>query len=287
MSNTHRIIRSAAFVCLIAVAALTGCEPQEPSVARAVRVRPAEQADPASARVRAKLQEKQEKLEFSGVPFEQVIQFLRDLTRSSIHVRWAALEAVGVNRDTPVNVKLVGTSTAKALGVILEEVGGVNPLEYFVDEGLITITTADDLGQQTFWRVYYVGDLVDQDRWTPREKSTVRQLLREALHQPLKKEGGLFGSPTLAEAYQGRLEKLVEALEMTRRRWQMEELADVIRGTVMPDSWREQSGTTGSIRILADTLVIGQNAKGHEEIVRLLAALRGEAPAAPEPPAAE
>jgi hypothetical protein len=165
VTTTFRPLALLLIVCLAAAAGTTGCEAQQ-APARAGRIWAVDSGNlpgvlpdsPANRAVR--MQAPHRKFEFRGVPLEQVIEFMRELAGSSIHVKWAALEAAGVNKDTPVNVRLVEVPAAKALQVILEDVGGVNRLEYVVEDGVIVISTRDDLSRRTVTRVYDVRDLV-------------------------------------------------------------------------------------------------------------------------------
>ena len=97
--------------------------------------------------VRKALRQVLPKLEFSGIPFGDVVQFLRDVSNINIHVKWEALRAANIDKYTAVNVKLTQVTVEKALRTALDGVGGVNPLGFVVDEGVITISTKDDLSR--------------------------------------------------------------------------------------------------------------------------------------------
>ncbi len=276
MSSPYRSALSIFLACAAAAMAVAGCAPQTQPAARA-EFGAGYQADPATVAACQRLNLRQAKIEFSGVPLEQVVQFLRDASKLSIHVRWQALEQAGVSRDTPVNVKLVDVTLAKALQTVLDDVAAATPLGYLIEEGVVVVSTRDDLSRQTFTRVYDVDYLVGGPVWTASQKALVKELLRQALHEPLAKQANV----TLAEAYRGQLDKLAEAVEMSARRRRVEELADVIRSTIQPDSWIERSGTTGCVRVFPGqaALVIVQSPMAHQQIVELLGALRGERPA--------
>ena len=46
----------------------------------------------------------------TGVPLENAIDFLRDLTGLNMHVNWRALELLNVTRQTPVTLRLGATA---------------------------------------------------------------------------------------------------------------------------------------------------------------------------------
>ncbi|KKL51489.1 hypothetical protein LCGC14_2294960 [marine sediment metagenome] len=146
-------------VALLVGAFLSGCQEATPSSSGQVWT-VEETASSADDAVEAALRQVLPKLDFGGIAFGDVIQFIRDVGHLNLHVKWEALRQVNIDQKTQVNVKLVQVSVAKALRVILDDVGGVNPLDYVVQEGVITISTADDLSRFTLTRIYDVSDLM-------------------------------------------------------------------------------------------------------------------------------
>ena len=140
--------------------------------------------------VRAKLATRLQKLDFDDIEFSDVVQFLRDVSGLSIYVKWQALSAAGVEKQTTVTIHLGNVTVEKALRVILDDVGGVNPLGFLVDEGVVTITSREELQSRTITRVYDVrdiegvignfADLVSRstldDPWTNRARPEIREL---------------------------------------------------------------------------------------------------------------
>ena len=110
--------------------------------------------------VRHKLGLRVPKLDFNEVRFENVIDFLREISGLSIHVKWNVLNAARIYKTAPVTVHLTNVTIKKSLRVILDEVGGVKPLGYVLDDGVIMISTKEDLSRITITRVYDIRDLV-------------------------------------------------------------------------------------------------------------------------------
>ena len=54
---------------------------------------------------------------------------------------WAALEKAGINRNTPVSMKLHDVPYRQALATVLASAGGKGPLDYTIDDGVISIST--------------------------------------------------------------------------------------------------------------------------------------------------
>src|SRR5215469_2803690 len=114
----------------------------------------------AATPVKAQLAQRLPELKFQGVTFNDAIDFLRDVTGANITVNWKALESAGVNRDSMVNLHLTGVSLRKALDLVLSEAAGGDSITYYIDEGVIEITTRDIADHQMVTRVYDVQDLI-------------------------------------------------------------------------------------------------------------------------------
>lgn len=192
---------------------------------------------------------------FDGVGLSDVIDFLRDLTNANIFVNWRALEGAGIDRNAPVNLRLRQVKFSKALQLILDGVGGDEVrLGYTVDDGVITISTDEDLGQNTLTRVYDVRDIADAK---------------------------VADAAAAGDAKTARAKRLAA-------------LTTLVTGSVAPDSWRGTGGDggTGGIRELDGQLVVTQTPANHDAIVNLLKQTRvllglppaeDPAPIAPEP----
>src|SRR5690606_7548078 len=64
-------------------------------------------------------------LDFNRVPFEDVVNFLRNITQASIFVNYQALEIEGVDRNTEVTLQLApSVPLNKALDLILNQISG-------------------------------------------------------------------------------------------------------------------------------------------------------------------
>jgi hypothetical protein len=210
--------------------------------------------------VRRKLQCVLPKLELPGVDFKNVVQFLREFGNVSIHVKWAALERVGVTRESKVNVSLTNVTLEKAIRIILDDVGGANPLGFVLDEGVITITTMDDLSSRTITRVYDIRDLVIR---MPKFKGPNINLRRSGNNN--NNAGGWDWGDDDDDDDDGN-EKTRE--EMTG------DILDLFRSTIDPNSWRKTGGKHGSIREMGGQIIVTQTAENQRSLTDLLDQLR-------------
>ncbi|MCK4625890.1 MAG: TlpA family protein disulfide reductase, partial [Phycisphaerae bacterium] len=80
---------------------------------------------------------------------KDVLQHLRNVSNCPIHVKWAALEKMGITRDSKVDVRLTNVTMDKAIRTILDVVAGPGKLGFVVSGGVITISTQADLDRAT------------------------------------------------------------------------------------------------------------------------------------------
>ena len=162
------------------------------------QVKPAkrEETDKAAAErirkaVAKRMQQRIEELNFEDVELKDVIQFVRDVSGMSIYVKWHALNAAGISRNTTVNIHVKNVTMEKALTLILDDVGAAAPLVWTAEGGVLTISTRDDIDGKEFTRTYAVSHLV-----RPGRTSLLRRILggpgcgRRATTQPVARRRG-------------------------------------------------------------------------------------------------
>lgn len=99
-------------------------------------------------------------LNLTGVTLNDAVEFLRDVSGTNMHVNWPALEAVGVSKESPINFRLRNVSLRKVLTLVLNESSAGTPLTFYVDDGVIEITTREIADKQLITRVYPIEDLI-------------------------------------------------------------------------------------------------------------------------------
>jgi beta-lactamase regulating signal transducer with metallopeptidase domain len=118
-------------------------------------------------------------LRASGMEFTDVIDAIRDATGQNIFVNWRALKLAKVKRELPVTVDLSGLTLAEALQKLLTEVGGTHVrLGYTVDDGVVTISTVDDLARNTLTRVYDIRKAIKGDGSREQDVAAVVRRIR-------------------------------------------------------------------------------------------------------------
>jgi type II secretory pathway component GspD/PulD (secretin) len=213
---------------------------------------------------------------FDGVGFTDVVDFLRDITGANIFVNWRALEQAGVDKNSPVTARLRDVKFSKALDIVLSEVGGGQvKLSYTVDEGVITISTADDLSKNVSTRVYDIRDLiVDIPDFTnapnfnlqTSNSSSNQTIGAGSTSNTTSSNGGgnLFGGGGGGGG---------QTTETTRKDL-VDQIIKLIESTVAPDTWRDSGGSVGAISELSGQLIVTQTPENQLALMALLNQLR-------------
>jgi Flp pilus assembly secretin CpaC len=210
----------------------------------------------------AQLERRLPEVRLEASAFADVIDFLRDVSGTNIFVNWRALEGVGIDRTTPVTARLRDVRFSKVLRTILDDVGaGGVRLGYTIDDGVITISTEEDLASNVVTRVFDIRDLIVQ---IPDFDNPPQFQLQGSTGGGGGGGGGLFGGGQTAAGDTGAATRadLVDAI------------IDLIQQTVSADTWKENGGTIGSIRELQGQLIVTQTPENQRALVQLLDQLR-------------
>jgi type II secretory pathway component GspD/PulD (secretin)/tetratricopeptide (TPR) repeat protein len=214
----------------------------------------------------AQLEKRLPEIRFEAVGFADVIDFLRDVSGSNIFVNWRALESAGIDKNAPVTARLRDVKFRKALDVILADVsGGDVPLGFTTGEGVITISTQEDLAKNVVTRVYDIRDLIVN---IPDFSDAPDFNLEDASGTGTGTGGGgggLFG---------GSDDDDDDEEDQLSREELVEQIIQLITETVAPDSWRDAGGSIGAIRELSGQLIVTQTPENHAELQGLLEQLR-------------
>ncbi len=210
----------------------------------------------------------QPEVNFEELPFDQAIDLLTELNQMNIAVDWEDLAHSGVDRDKPITIRLKEVSLRTVLDELLTQVGGDVPLSFSVGEGLFRIASKEKLDRNKFILVYDIRDLIVS---IPRFASS----LSNSASGSGGADGGdlgrnsdsLFGS-------QGSAALRPTDGSAPASREIVEEIMDIVRQTVEPDSWRETGGGDGALRELNGQLIVYNTSEAHQQTRALLAQLR-------------
>jgi len=207
-------------------------------------------------------------VEFDSTRLANVVDFVRLTTGVDIFVNWPALEAVGIEQDTPISLTLRAAPADQVLNLVLRQanaaVGGIEPITYTVIDGLVTVSTAEELKTNTIIRQYDIRDLLVQ---VPNFSDAPEFDLDEALSDNTGDGGGgssgsLFGDSDSDDSSDTALS----------RPELIQEILTLVQDTVgNQDEWINFEST---IRELNGNLIVKTTPENHRAIFSLLQELR-------------
>ncbi len=186
----------------------------------------------ANAQTRAKL-EKLTKAEFADTPLSQVLDYFAHELDIQFHMDVKPLSEAGITPDTPVTFDLHNVPAEMILRWVLRDLGDIT---YYLDNGVIIVTTKDEACSRLETQVYRVDDLIFYPLAAKSKETT----------------DGSANEPN--KIY-------------------YDSLMELITGAVRSQTWAGVGGP-GSISPYRGTLVISQTAEVHQEIQKLLKDLR-------------
>jgi hypothetical protein len=246
--NRDVLIGTLTGISAVLATALLAPRPQPPLPVRELAGTPAQVIDEELGRpmlpstrpdaTKVRLARSLERVEVRGMRLDKFLSYLADAAGVNVFVEWRALESAGIDAGVPVTLDLRNVPASAALERALAEVGGGNVrLAYEIDEGVVRVSTADELAKHTWVRVYDVRDLLES----------------EVLH---RRSLAVTGQATSGEP---------DAVD---------NLCRLLQEFIDPTSWRDAGGSAGAVRPFGGRLIVTQTLENHEQVAELLAALR-------------
>lgn len=197
-------------------------------------------------------------------PLEQVMEWLGELTRINIVVRWQTLEDNGIDRDAPVSIKARNLRLSQVLWLIMNEVGGSEvKLAYRISGSLLILSTEEDLSKEMVTKVYDIADLLIN---VPRASRMASFDVTQGMGQQGAGQGGGGGQGMFGESnQQGGQRGGQDQYDQGGADLQMEELLDLIQSTVEPDSWRVNNGL-GTIHSFQRLIIVHNTILVHQRL---------------------
>jgi hypothetical protein len=211
----------------------------------------------AAAQSRGTLSRVLPEMKLTGVTFGDAVDFIRDVSGVNLHVNWKALEQENVTADTPVNINLRSVSLRKVLNLLLSEASGNDTLTYYVDQGVVEITTREVADKKVYTKVYPIQDLtMDVPDFAGPDFSL--QAASDQSQSGGGGGGGLFGQS-------GDSSRDKEKENTTTRDQRGEQLAELVMESIRPEIWAANGGTA-TIRYFNGNLIVTAPRSVHEAI---------------------
>ena len=199
-------------------------------------------------------------IELNNNAFEDVVDFIANTARIDIDVDWESLADIGVDPDSPVNLRLREASLETVLDRVVARVSDPTlPAGWAVQDGIVTIASDEVLRRNTVLEIYDIRDLLFV---VPRFDEAPEFDLSSALQSS---QGGGGSSPFTGTNQQQ------DDFDFEDR---VQEIVNLIQTNVDPNGWVDLGGDTSSISQLSGNFVITTTARNHRAIIGLLSKLR-------------
>jgi len=122
----------------------------------------------AERRVHEALRKRIPSVDFHETALEDAIAWVRDFSGLNVHVKWEMLALLGIDRGKEITLDVKDVTVEKALRMILADAGGPTKLGFDIDDGVLTVSTAEDLAPCRVTEVYDVRDIIG---WPAQEEA--------------------------------------------------------------------------------------------------------------------
>lgn len=219
---------------------------------------------PENSRTRAGLDGKKMPAHFAENTLADVIAYLEQNTGQNFDVEWESLRPLGIEPTTTVSLNLNDTPATVVLNRVLAKLGrDGQKAGWTVNDGIVTIASADSIKQHTSMHMYNVTDLLLE---IPDFTDVPQVDLQAAIDGGKGKGGGNAASP-----FRRTSENKDNRQSRSER---IRKIVDMVQRLVDPDSWRDNGGDTGTIEELNGSLIVTTTPANHREIAGLLSKLR-------------
>jgi len=199
---------------------------------------------------------------FTDEPFANIITTLRRASGVNIHVNWRALALSGVEKDTPVTLRLRSITTSRALDMITEQLSTekdkFESIYWVVDRGVLTITTGTALNAKTMVTVQDIADLILSP---PNFKGPRLGRSTRGAGDTSSEDTGIFDAGSTTET----TEEGTSAAD--RRAEAKASLEGIIKDSIGEDMWTSGGGK-GSIRFFRNQMIISQTYLGYKLLAK-------------------
>lgn len=205
------------------------------------------------------LNQRMPEVSFEDAPFDQVLDWIANITGLDIVVRWEQLENQGVERDKAITVRVKNLRLTQVLWMIMNEVGGDVKLAYRASGTLLVLSTAEDLGKEMITKVYDVSDLLVK---LPRFRNAPQIDLTQ---QTGGGAGGGTGGQIFSQTGGGQDDEENDQGDEQDDE-EMQKLIELITQTVEPDSWAVNGAGPGTIHAFRRQIVVRNNILVHQRL---------------------
>ena len=200
-------------------------------------------------------------VKFNAVALSDVIDFLADTSGANFAVDWKQLDAAHVAKDAPITLKMGGSvPLRKVLTLVLKQAAADAPLTYYVDDGVIQVTTQEAADKELISKTYGIQDLLFQ----PIDATGAPQLDLQSASQGSSAGGGgggggSGGGQSLFSGSGNQQQNQTADSQKDRA----DEIIKLITDSVKPELWQVNGGTA-TISYYRGMLIVNAPRSIHE-----------------------
>ncbi len=199
---------------------------------------------------------------FTSSALSDVIDFLADTSSANFSVDWKALDAAHVAKDTPITMRMSGSvPLRKVLSLVLRQAGSDSPLTFYVDEGVIEITTQEAADKVLIAKTYPIQDLLFQAPDYNEAPQLDLQSSNSGKSAGGGSGGGGGGGGGSQNMFSGGTQNQQSAATSQKER--ADEIIKLITDTVKPELWQANGGTA-TISFFRGMLIVNAPRSIHE-----------------------
>jgi hypothetical protein len=199
----------------------------------------------------------------TNMTLKDALEFVRDASGANVHVNWRAIEAAGVSPDAPVSLKLRDISAKRVLGSILLEAAGGTALTYYVEDGIVHVTTKELADNVMYTIVYPVQDiLVERLTYSPPPEFNL--YAEQSGGSGSRRGGGGNSGGSSGSIFDPQNRTQPQPVSTAPKNVMAQELVELIVETVQPGQWRPDGKS--AIRFFQGNLVVTAPRSIHEAI---------------------
>ena len=200
---------------------------------------------------------------FNASSLSDVMDFLADASGANVSVDWKALDAAHVAKDAPITLRMGGNvSLRKVLHLVLRQAAADAPLTFYVDDGVIEVTSQEAEDKVLICKTYPIQDLLfqapDYNNAPSLDLSTAGQG-QSAGGSGGSGSGG--GTSSSSGIFTGGAQNTSQAASTQKER--ADEIIKLITDTVKPELWQVNGGTA-TISFFRGMLIVNAPRSIHE-----------------------
>jgi uncharacterized membrane protein YgcG len=206
-------------------------------------------------------------VKLENVSLKDATDFLRDVTGANIHVSWGALETAGIAKDTQINIRLNSVSVRKVLDLMLKDAGAGTALAYYVDNGVLEVTTREIADKDLIVKLYPVEDLLLDTPDFQGPQINLSSSSNTTIPTPGQTGGGgsssgqsLFGGSGGGSNGSGNSQQ-----QQTTKAERVQALITAITTTIQPEVWQANGGAA-TISFWNGQLIVSAPRSVHEQL---------------------